>query len=298
MKKLVSLLLCFVLLYSLAACSSDPTAPLDSEANTTADNPSTDNSESTPDAPTTPNDLGMNISAPDVKTLEYSKSKLYRQAMLDLDGDGTAEHIIQSPNQEYTISREHNGKVYSYCLDRCDYYRFNTDGTFFWCSSPQTSERVCGLSKIVFDGEALSIISIYSLKHSNIAYEYYVSGEPVTEDEYYDCRLQNYFKDTVDFSYLELAQPYPIDPKKAWNLANEYWNFQDGCHDSGAGSTWINRIVLIDAPNSDTDYYRVAFQMERYAGGGLERYECMPPSSISEHDQILVNAFTGKITTS
>ncbi len=84
---------------------------------------------------------------PDFKTLEYSISKLHRQAMLDLDGDGTAEHIIQSPDQEYIILREYNGKVYSYCLDSCDYYRFNTDGTFFWCNSPKTVERECGLSK-------------------------------------------------------------------------------------------------------------------------------------------------------
>ena len=58
------------------------------------------------------------------------------------------------------------------------------------------------------------------------------------------------------------------------------------------------RIVLTDTPNSETNYYRVAFQVDWNSGGGLEGYECVPPYSTHEHDQILVNAFTGEIVAS
>jgi hypothetical protein len=37
--------------------------------------------------------------------------------------------------------------------------------------------------------------------------------------------------------------------------------------------------------------------VEWNAGGALQGYECMPPSTVQEKDQILVNAYTGEITT-
>lgn len=220
--------------------------------------------------------------------------KLLEKAVLDVDGDGIGEFVIKSPDQEYIILRYYNGKVYSYCLDSCDYYKFNTDGTFYWAISPDTTAMECGLSKITFDGDSLNVRSLYSLKDPMLC-EYFVEGEAVTAKEYHNYR--NGFRTrAMDFSYLDLTPLYPINAEQAWNLANDYWDNQDGSRDYGVGNVWTNRIVLIDIPSSDTDYYRVSLQQERYSRA-QEGYECMPPSSIREIDQILINAYTGEITT-
>jgi len=226
-----------------------------------------------------------------------AECKLLKKAILDVDQDGIREYVIQSTNQEYIILRCYHDKVYSYYLDICDYYKFNTDGTFYWCHSPRTKGRESGLSKIAFTGEALNIKSIYSLKYSDYPNVYFVEGKAVTSDEYYDCRMHHRFKDSMRFSPFELTCSYPITAEQAWDLANTYWDKQDGCGEQSAGTIWTARIVLIDTPNSGTDYYRIAFQVEWNSGGGLEGYECMPPFDIRLHDQILVNAFTGEITT-
>ena len=223
--------------------------------------------------------------------------KLLKKAILDVDQDGVNEYVIQSPNQEYIILRCYNGKVYSYCVDGCDFYSFNTDGTFYWCNSPHSAEMACGLNKITFAGETLNVKFLYSLQYSKHPDEYVVEGKAVTSDEYYDYRQHHLSKESMKFSQFEPKCSYPITAEDAWNLANEYWDYQDGRSEGSAGTIWTARIVLIDTPDSETDYYRVAFQVDWNSGGGLEGYECVPPYSTHEHDQILVNAFTGEITT-
>ncbi len=232
-------------------------------------------------------------------TLE--ESKLLKKAILDIDQDGVNEYVIQSPNQEYIILRCYNGKAYSYWLDVCDFYNFNTDGTFYWYDSSEVEGWECGLNKAIFDGDVLNTKSLYSLKYSEnpTKYEYFVEGAAVTESEYDTYRAHNIIrKEGMNFSQFELMCSYPITAEQAWNLASAYWDNQDGCREQSAGTILTVRIVLIDTPNSETNYYRVAFQVEWNSGGGLEGYECMPPYSIREHDQILVNAFTGEITAS
>lgn len=229
---------------------------------------------------------------------KLGESKLLTKAILDIDQDGVNEYVIKSPNNEHIILRYYNGKIYSYRLDVSDYYKFNTDGTFYWYDSSAAEAEVCGLNKIIFDGETLKVKSIYSLKYSSTAtnYEYFVEGDAASEDEYYDYREQNIRKERVKFSQFEPTCSYPITAEQAWNLANAYWNNQDGSTDAGAGTTWTTRVVLTDTPNSDSDYYRVALQVEWNSGGGREGYECMPPYNIQLKEEILVNAFTGEIT--
>ena len=230
-------------------------------------------------------------------TLE--ECKLLTKAILDVDQDGVNEYVIKSPDNDHIILHYYNGKVYSYCLYSNDYYEFNTDGTFYWYDCSEAEGEECGLNKIIFDGETLNVKSIYSLKHSEnpTKYEYFVEGEAVAEDEYYDYRNSNYPKERMTFSYFELTHSYPITAEQAWNLANAYWDNQDGRTEGAAGTNLTARVVLIDTPNSDSNYYRVAYQVEWSSNGGKEGHECMPPYDIQLHDQILVNAFTGEITT-
>jgi len=240
-----------------------------------------------------------------LKSLRFSSNdttldacKLLQKAILDVDRDGVSEYVIQSPDHEHIILRCYNGKVYSYRLDTCDFYKFNTDGTFYWYHSPESGARECGLNQIVFDGEAINVKSIYGLTYSEnpVKYDYFVEGEAVTEDDYHVFRNQNIRYDTMKFSQFEISCSYPITAEEAWNLANAYWDHQDGNQEASAGTIWTVRITLTDTPNAETDAYRFAFQVEWSSGGGLEGYECMPPRTIHEHDQILVNAFTGEIT--
>lgn len=228
------------------------------------------------------------------------KCKLLTKAILDLDGDGINEYVIQSPNNDLIILHYYNGKVYSYCLEVCDYYKLNTDGTVYWYQSSVAGGYECGLNKIIFDEKVLNTKSLYSLKYSEnpTKYEYFVEGAAVTEREYDTYRAHNIHKEKMKFSQFELTCSYPITAEQAWILANAYWDNQDGCREQSAGTIWTARIVLVDTPKFETDAYRIAFQVEWNSGGGLEGYECMPPHSIREHDQILVNAFTGEITAS
>ena len=156
------------------------------------------------------------------------------------------------------------------------------------------------MNKIVFDKDTLKVKSIYGIQHSKnpTNYKYFVEGRAVTENEYYSYRHDNVRHERMEFSQFEMSCSYPINAEQAWNLANAYWDNQDGATDCGAGTTWTARIELIDTPNSETDYYRFAFLVEWHSNGGGEGDECMPPYSIETKDQILVNAFTGEVVAS
>ena len=227
-----------------------------------------------------------------------SACKILYNAILDMDGDGVNEYVIKSPDHECIILRYYNDKVYSYWLDTVDFYNFNTDGSFHWYDNLEEDEWVCGLSKIVFDGETLNVKSVYSLKYSPnpSKYEYFVEGSAVTGTEYDSYRWDIRYE-RVKFSQFELMPLYPVTAQQAWDLANAYWDNQDGSQGYDIGKTWTARIVLIDAPDADANYYRFAFQWEVTSNGAGMGDECMPPRSTIK-DQILVNAFTGEITAS
>jgi hypothetical protein len=96
---------------------------------------------------------------------------------------------------------------------------------------------------------------------------------------------------TVESSQIEQY----LTAELAWDLANEYWDNQDGCKDNAAGTVLTAKIVMIDTPNSDANYYRFAFQVE-WTSNVDEENESGAPYRVDTHDQILVNAFTGEVT--
>ena len=324
MKKYIAFLLCLMMILSLVSCdlNEDQDAPSQNanppsgsiENDTTNHNTSTLISDAEKAMEMYEAAINDEICVFDehfgeikLKSLRFPNNntrldecKLLTKAILDADQDGVNEYVIKSPDNDYIILHYYNGKVYSYCLGIGDFYNLNTDGTFYWYGASVAGEWECGLNKIIFDGETLNIKSIYRLKYSEnpaMNYEYYIEGEAVTEDEYYDYRSHNIRKERMKFSQFELTCSYPIPAEQAWNLANAYWDNQDGRTDGGAGTVFTARIVLIDTPNSDTNYYRIAFQVE-FTSKVEEGGECMPPYHINSYDQILVNAFTGEITTS
>lgn len=306
MKKIVSFLLCLMMILSMISCGSNE------ERDSSSQNPPTQDADAELAMQMYESAITGEICVTDeragetsLKSLRFTSNglsleecRLLKKAIADIDGDRANEFIIQSPNNEYIILRYHNSKVYSYRFDINDFYDFNTDGTFYWYEHSETSAWECGLNKIVFDEETLTAKSIYNIKYSTnpTKYEYFIEGESVSENEYYKYR-NNVRNEKIKFSYFDMACSYPITAEQAWNLANAYWDNQDGYRDYGAGTTFVTGIVLTDAPNSDAEYYRAVLKVESYSGGGQDGYECMPPKNIQLMEQILVNAFTGEITT-
>ena len=228
--------------------------------------------------------------------LRLDECELLNKAILDMDGDGINEYVIKSPKHECIILHYYNGKVYSYHLDIRDFYNFNTDGSFYWGDSYGSKNWTRGLNQITFDGSSLSIKEIYRIKlisPPDDINEYYMGGESVTRDEFLSYYNHNP-KTRMSFSPFELTCSYPITANQAWNLANTYWNNLD-CRSEGAlGTTIIHKVVLLDTPDSDTNYYRFAWQMECFSHF-YDGWESNSPSEIVTYKQLLVNASTGKI---
>ena len=96
---------------------------------------------------------------------------------------------------------------------------------------------------------------------------------------------------------LESINRYPVTEEQAWSLANTYWDCQDGSKDYGAGTIWSAKIVVSDTPSSDDKYYKVDFLIEWISNGGSDGDDGTTPYAVHAKDRILINAFTGEITT-
>ena len=96
---------------------------------------------------------------------------------------------------------------------------------------------------------------------------------------------------------LESINRYPVTAEQAWSLANTYWDCQDGSRDYGAGTIWTAKIVVSDMPCSDMEYYTADFLIEWRSNGGRDGDDGTTPYDVQMMDRILINAFTGEITT-
>lgn len=70
--------------------------------------------------------------------LRLAECEILNKAILDMDGDGINEYIIQSEAKDHIVLRYYNGKVYSYCFDSSHFYNLNTDGSFYWIDSSKS----------------------------------------------------------------------------------------------------------------------------------------------------------------
>ena len=96
---------------------------------------------------------------------------------------------------------------------------------------------------------------------------------------------------------LKSTNCYPVTEEQAWSLANTYWDCQNGSKDYGAGTIWNAKIVLTDMPCSDVEYYTADFLIEWISNGGRDGDDGTTPYYVQTMDRILINAFTGEITT-
>ena len=95
----------------------------------------------------------------------------------------------------------------------------------------------------------------------------------------------------------EMIGSYPVTKEQAWSLANEYWDGQNGSRDQGAGTVWTAKITVSDTPSQDGKYYTADFLVEWRSNVGRDDGESAEPYDVQVMDRILINAFTGEITT-
>jgi hypothetical protein len=186
---------------------------------------------------------------------------LYK-AILDLDGDGINEYVIQSEAKDHIVLRYYDGLVYSYCFGSMDLYNLNTDGSFYWIDSYELRNCTRGYNQIAFDGSSLSIKEIYKIKQTRAedygdgTHEYYVGGKQITREEFLDDYAHK-SKDLVIFSPLDISCEYPISSEKAFELASNYWKLENGRTEGSAGHYHLLRIAILEKPNEDTQIYRI-----------------------------------------
>ena len=222
--------------------------------------------------------------------------EILNKAILDMDGDGINEYVIQSGDEaDHIVLHYYDGKVYSYSFGITEFRHLNTNGTYFW--SFRENNWVCGLNRLVFNGSLISIEKMYEV---NLDYDntYYIEGKQVTYEEFRD--QYDYYKyystDCIvrkSFSPLEIDCPYPISSERALEIASGYWGVSDWDYDRAMGTTTAERIVLSSKPSDENRYYRIIWKWEDY----WHAYPCwegQTPITTYIRKEVMVDAFTGE----
>lgn len=228
--------------------------------------------------------------------LRLGECEILNKAILDMDEDGINEYVIQSETKDHIVLHYYNGKVYSYCFDRRNFYNLNTDGSFYWSDSSEFEHWTHGLNQITFNGSSLNIKEIYRIKHISPIdfynnYEVYVDDKQITSKE-----ISDYHKSgtPVIFSPLDILCEYPISSEKAYELASNHWGFKSGMSEGAAGTLIVNKIVILEKPNSDTPGYRICWQMEGYSNHAPDSPYSLPLRDVIIYDELFVDAITGE----
>ena len=159
MKNIVAAALCLIMLMSLFSCNIENSN--DNKDNDITSN--TDSNTSSEETDTTPiqktqSEIAMQMYEAAIKdeicvvdehsgeiklkdcrfpsnNLRLGECEILSKAILDMDGDGINEYIIQSEAKDHIVLHYYDGKVYSYCFDSMNFFNLNTDGSFYWIDS-------------------------------------------------------------------------------------------------------------------------------------------------------------------
>jgi hypothetical protein len=316
MKKYIAFLLCLILVLSLFSCE------LNGNSNSTDLNDDSTN-ENTTSKPTE-SDIAMGMYESAIKgeicvfdehqgeikladclfpsnNLRLGECEILSKAILDMDGDGINEYVIQSEAKDHIVLHYYSGKVYTFCFDSSNFYNLNTDGSFYWIDSYESENCTRGSNQIVFDASSFNIKEIYRINQTSPYdygdgdHEYYVGGKQITREEFIDYYGANHRnKRGVIFSPLDISCEYPISSEKAFELASNYWGFKSGMEEGAAGTYYILKIVILEKPNGDTQSYRIGKQAEGYTTHAIDSSSAQPPQSVSIYEELFVDAITGE----
>ena len=229
--------------------------------------------------------------------LRLGECEILNKAILDIDGDGINEYVIQSETKDHIVLRYYNGKVYSYCFDRSNFYNLSTNGSFYWSDSYESENWAHGLNRITFNESSLSIKEIYRIKHIRPVdfyedLEFYVDGRQITRGEFLDYHKSG---TVVIFSPLDISCEYPISSEKAYELASNYWEIESGMSEGAAGTLIVHKIVISEKPNSDRPSYHIYWQTEGYRNHVPDSSYSLSPKFVVSYKELFVNAFTGEV---
>ena len=311
MKKYITFLLCLLIILSLFSCdlNKDQSAP--SQNDIISNNTSAEISEAervmkmyetaiAGEIAVIDSDLGeikLSDCAFKSDNLRLGDCVSLSKVILDMDGDGINEYFIQSPDKDHIMLRYYNGKVYSYCFDKNNFYNLNTNGSFYWSDPYESENWYHGSNQITFDGSSLIIKEIYRIRHLHSfdfyeELEFYADGKQLTRREFSNNRP---FATPVIFSPLDISCEYPISSQKAYEIASDHWGFKSGMYEGAAGTLIVNKIVILEKPDGDTPYYRICWQMEGYRNHVIDSPYSLLPKSVLSHEEIYVDASTGTV---
>lgn len=320
MKKHIAFLLCLIMILSLFSCESN---------NNQDDRSSNENTDSSDVSEDSTNDISEaeiamqmyeaaindeicvvdehlgEIKLKDCRfpsnNLRLGECEILSKAILDMDGDGINEYIIQSEAKDHIVLHYYDGTVYSYCFDSMNFFNLNTDGSFYWIDSYELSNCTRGCNQIAFEGSSVRIKEIYRIKQKSPYddgdgnQEYYMGGKQITRKEFRDYYDSNCRGTTgAIFSPLDISCEYLISSEKAYEIASGFWGFKSGTEDGAAGSLYVLRIVILEKPNNDTKSYRIGYLLERYITHVIDTCYAQPPTSVRIYKELIVDAITGE----
>lgn len=112
---------------------------------------------------------------------------IYQFAVLDLDGDGTSEVVLQisdvaSDMGGYLVLRQVGGTVYGYPSHWRTFWYLKTDGTFFYSYSAGNEE---GLAVVRFTETGMELVKGVCGQGSQFEFDtFLINGQPVSKAEY------------------------------------------------------------------------------------------------------------------
>ena len=130
-------------------------------------------------------------------------------AVIDLDGDGEDETVLwlqinDSTDYGFEVLHRQDGEIYGYTLQYRAFMDLKTDGTFTFSSGAADS----GIGKMIFSGTEYSITeqacsqSKYD-PEKEWSIQYFVNGEPCSEDAFHD--VVNSQEQKTDVKWYELS---------------------------------------------------------------------------------------------
>ena len=209
--------------------------------------------------------------------LRLDESIIDGKSVLDMNGDGINEYIINSSHFDSIMMYCYNDKVYVHAFTRSEFNNLKKDGSFYWNNSNDDSYNH-GSANLSFDGIEIKYNIIYAtIYDENKNAKYYLNEKEVTHDIYKDfLKAQSSdFADTLPF----YAPWYnAISEEQAIKIASEYWNVQSGDVDKETGY----RFAILPK-TSNNENYRIALSL------------FVEETHYSTIEMVEIDAFTGKI---
>lgn len=250
MKKIISFLLCVIIITSLFSCDLDKEHNNAQDPNSTATNENILEESSKNDNITShfsENDIAMQMYEAalncDIKVYDtdweqfvylkdcktpYDQHSLDEieflgYAYTDMDSDSINELVIDCGDT--LILRYYEGTVYLYSFTFRNSYYLNTDGSHAWNHTGSDFEY--GEKKFFFEGAKLKTKELYRIVNDGYPNaEYYIGDKQVTQEEILKY-IEDNPKTRIEFSPFEVSWLNKISRYDAITIAKNYWEIFD-----------------------------------------------------------------------